>query len=454
MTEVNFKNRRDLPWLKNLQNRGNEVSVVMHSEDGLSVTVPRSLLVASSELLKELLHDTCAHVDVHVSLAGVDANTLSMFSELLRSGRVKRVIDHNLSDTSHQKLASLLRSLCSSIGLVSQQDVHENETDFNKNSYAQFKDSQQQKSRKSLAGPKSKVAKRNANAFNESNAEIMQVFQETVPRESPRRFIDSGIATSTPRTSPVRPSTSAHVAKGKRSSMNRRDINVDQSPNVVKVKAEVIDDEFDSFLNKRLSEAGYDKNNDVQLVAYVCPFCKKDFRRHHLLKDHVNRFHPESRKQETKIECNLCNKQFLSKSGLNKHKKSKHSNEINTVRNKEFIKPTSIIRPDDPTSTSKERRSSKSKSKDSKSSKSNLTDSSTSKAKVKPVKKVCSEFYREDQPQNATIDTTADHENQLTYHCDDCSQIYNEADKEDHVIKTGHRAFTKFRAPRLPRLEF
>ena len=26
MTEVNFKNRRDLPWLKNLQNRGNEVN--------------------------------------------------------------------------------------------------------------------------------------------------------------------------------------------------------------------------------------------------------------------------------------------------------------------------------------------------------------------------------------------------------------------------------------------
>jgi len=452
MTLVNF--RRDVHWLNNLQNSGNEVLVFLHSEDGLSVSVPRSLLVASSELLKELLHDTCAHVDVHVSLAGVDANTLSMFSELLRSGRVKRVIDQNLSDTSHQKLASLLRSLCSSIGLVSQQDVHENETDFNKNSYAQFKDSQQQKSRKSLAGPKSKVAKRNANAFNESNAEIMQVFQETVPRESPRRFIDSGIATSTPRTSPVRPSTSAHVAKGKRSSINRRDINVDQSPNVVKVKAEVIDDEFDSFLNKRLSEAGYDKNNDVQLVAYVCPFCKKGFRRHHLLKDHVNRFHPESGKQQTKIECNLCKKQFLSKSGLNKHKKSKHSNEINTVRNKEFIKPTSIIRPDDPISTSTDRRSSKSKSKDSKSSKSNLTDSSTSKAKVKPVKKVCSEFYREDQPQNATIDTTADHENQLTYHCDDCSQIYNEADKEDHVIKTGHRAFTKFRAPRLPRLEF
>merc|ERR1719300_662660 len=334
-----------------------------------------------SELLKELLHDTCAHFDVHVSLAGVDANTLSMFSELLRSGRVKRVIDQNLSDTSHQKLAGLLRSLCSSIGLVAQQDVHENETDINQNSYAQFKDSQQQKNslkkRKSLAGPRSNVAKR------------------------------------------------------KRSSINRRDINVDQSPNVVKVKAEVIDDEFDSFLNKRLSEAGYDKNNDVQLVAYVCPFCKKYFRRHHLLKDHVNRFHPESRKQETKIECNLCNKQFLSKSGLNKHKKSKHSNEINTVRNKEFIKPTSIIRPDDPISTSTDRRSSKSKSKDSKSSKFNLTESSTSKAKVKPVNQVCSEFYREDQPQNATIDTTADHENQLTYHCDDCSQIYNEADKED-----------------------
>ena len=150
--------------------------VFLHSEDGLSVSVPRSLLVASSELLKELLHETCAHVDVHVSLAGVDANTLSMFSELLRSGRVKRVIDQNLSDTSHQKLAGLLRSLCSSIGLVAQQDVHENETDINQNSYAQFKDSQQPKDslkkRKSLAGPRSKVAKRNANVFNESNAEI------------------------------------------------------------------------------------------------------------------------------------------------------------------------------------------------------------------------------------------------------------------------------------------
>jgi len=450
MTVVNF--RRDVHWLNNLQNSENEVLVFLHSGDGLSVTVPRSLLVASSELLKDLLHDTCVHVDVHVSLAGVDANTLSMFSELLRSGKVKRAIDKNLSDTSHRNLTRLLRSLFSPIGLVSQQEVHVNENDINQNCSAQAKDGQKyqqpislNKRRKSLAGPRSKVSNQNGDLVNESNAEILQVFQETVPRENDRRFIVSGIATSTPRTSPVRPSTLAHVAKGRRSSINPKDLNVDQSPNVVKVKAEVIDNEFDSILKRGLNEAGYDKKNDVELVAFVCPFCKREFRRHHALKDHVNRFHPESGKKQTKIECNLCKMQFISKGGLTYHNRIKHKNN-NMVRPQEFIKPTAQIRSNDPKSKSKNKSSSKSNSKDSRISK--------VKSKTTKIKKVCSEFNSDDQAKNTTNDMTAEHESQLQYHCDNCSEIYDEAGKEDHEIKTGHKEFTKFRAPRLPQIEF
>ena len=433
--------------------------VFLHSEDGLSVSVPRSLLVASSELLKELLHDMCAHVDVHVSLAGVDANTLSMFSELLRSGKVKRAIDKNLSDTSHRNLTRLLRSLFSPIWLVSQQEVHVNETDINQNFSTQAKDGQKyqqpislKKRRKSLAGPRSKVCNQNVDLVNESNAEILQVFQETVPRESLRRFIVSGIATSTPRTSPVRPSTSAHVDKGRRSSINRRDMNVDLSPKVDKVKAEAIDNEFDRILERGLNEAGYDKKNDVEVISFACPFCKREFRRHHALKDHVNRFHPESGKKQTKIECKLCNMQFISKGGLSNHNRVKHKNN-NMVRPQEFIKPTAQIRSNDPKRKSKDKSSSNSKSKN---SKFNSKDSTTSKAKSKTakIKKVCSEFNSDDQAQNTTNDMTAEHESQLQYHCDNCSEIYDEAGKEDHEIKTGHKAFTKFRAPRLPQIEF
>jgi len=458
MTIVSFK--RQIPWLENLHHIGNEVMVVLHSDDGLSVPVPRSLLVASSDLLKQLLRDRCGHVDIHVSLAGVEADTLSFFLELLRSGKVQRVVDGNINNNIKSKVASLLRSISSSLGLVSQDHSQDNQTDENHNNKAKSKDRQQvstinlKKRRTSLAGPRSKVHKKNVDVFNESNAEIMQVFKEIVPREVPHSFVDSGIATSTPKTSPVRPSTSAHVDKGKSKSLiNRKDTNVGASSNVESLKAEVIDKEYDDILNKGLNEAGYDSRNGVECVAFVCPFCRKEFRRQHALKDHVNRFHPEPGKNQATYECRECNRKFTNNGGLLAHKRYKHQNK-NIEGPKKSSRQISKSRSNNLKSKSKDESGPKTKTRDSTSSMFSPTISSTSKAKSKTAKKVCSEFNNETKPQNATNDVTADHEKQLTYHCDDCSQIYTEADKEDHVVKTGHRAFTKFRAPRLPRIEF
>ena len=58
-----------------------QAKVTLHSDDGLSVVLSRSLLVAASNVMRKVLSDTC-HVDTHVSLAGVNGVTLSTFVEI------------------------------------------------------------------------------------------------------------------------------------------------------------------------------------------------------------------------------------------------------------------------------------------------------------------------------------------------------------------------------------
>ena len=89
----------------------------LHTEDGLSVAVPRSLLVADSLLMREVVA-TCAACpgESHVTVAGVAGSTLSLYKELLFRGQA-RVPDRSVSgvtaDWADADLRGLLRALAS-----------------------------------------------------------------------------------------------------------------------------------------------------------------------------------------------------------------------------------------------------------------------------------------------------------------------------------------------------
>ena len=87
---------------------------------------------------------------------------------------------------------------------------------------------------------------------------------------------------------------------------------------------------------KGLDAIGYDKANDVEILAFACPFCHKEFKRHHALRNHVEIMHPEpGSNKKSKYQCELCGTKCASKGGLKHHTNLKHSN-----NNRAAEKPT------------------------------------------------------------------------------------------------------------------
>ena len=89
----------------------------LHTEDGLSVAVPRSLLVADSLLMREVVA-TCAACsgESHVTVAGVAGSTLALYKELLFRGQARvpgRSVSGVTADWADADLRGLLRALAS-----------------------------------------------------------------------------------------------------------------------------------------------------------------------------------------------------------------------------------------------------------------------------------------------------------------------------------------------------
>ena len=89
----------------------------LHTEDGLSVAVPRSLLVADSLLMREVVA-TCAACsgESHVTVVGVAGSTLALYKELLFRGQARvpgRSVSGVTADWADADLRGLLRALAS-----------------------------------------------------------------------------------------------------------------------------------------------------------------------------------------------------------------------------------------------------------------------------------------------------------------------------------------------------
>ena len=63
-----------------------QVTVRLEGEDGLGVSVPVSLLVADSLLVREVLRGHEAGQERIITLAQVEGDTLRQYSQILRTG--------------------------------------------------------------------------------------------------------------------------------------------------------------------------------------------------------------------------------------------------------------------------------------------------------------------------------------------------------------------------------
>ena len=66
-----------------------KVTVRLECEDGLGISVPVSLLVADSLLVREVLRCHEAGQESIITLAQVEGDTLMQYSQLLSSGEMK-----------------------------------------------------------------------------------------------------------------------------------------------------------------------------------------------------------------------------------------------------------------------------------------------------------------------------------------------------------------------------
>ena len=62
------------------------MSVTFHSSDGLSLSLPRSVILATCSVVKHVLWDTCPHEECHVTV-DADSQTLLMFADLVQTGQ-------------------------------------------------------------------------------------------------------------------------------------------------------------------------------------------------------------------------------------------------------------------------------------------------------------------------------------------------------------------------------
>ena len=86
--EISLKRQLPPEWLLGNIPCNNPHMVTLHGLGGQGVAVPLALLVADSELARDMLQ-MCEGPEKHVSLQGVEGEIISIYAELLRSGEIK-----------------------------------------------------------------------------------------------------------------------------------------------------------------------------------------------------------------------------------------------------------------------------------------------------------------------------------------------------------------------------
>lgn len=311
--------------------------------------------------------DTCHHVDVHVSIADVDGVTLMKFAELLNCSKDK------LPAISSKKQAQELRDL---FKVLECNIILQNSITSRMRKIARLNISNLE------------AMDSNNNIDEHDLHKMREIFRKVVPPRSP----------ITPRRKVFKTHSKEHVnahispkstisLPSPISGLNNQSIQeaVEQAINVtpttdIQVKNENIDLEYSQVLQ----EVGYDAVNDVEIVAYVCPFCSKEFQRQISLRNHVNVRHPEpsSNKSKPKFKneshlfsskanghesheeavsssnpsgfyqchneatfCKACIRQFSSPGNLRRHNRKVHK-ELNSASQFQQSKPESQFQPE------------------------------------------------------------------------------------------------------------
>lgn len=304
----------------------------LHTEDGLSVAVPRSLLVADSLLMREVVA-TCAACpgESHVTVAGVAASTLALYAELLSRGQARvpgRSVSGVTADWADADLRGLLRALAS-------KHLH----------HTQLQEGGGQKRGQE---PGKEQRQENLSRLQNTALPWLDTFHKGVgSSQSKRRFTSiqnpreklsvSPTLTSTPKQPNLRKvansdneddalvkefdtnfgsasnnnAATTYLSTMKRSAGLRAVMRINKD--VATMKNQKIDDD-DINLNKRHS-------GEVEL-AFICPICSKGFKRHQDQKKHITVMHPEPNIIKRPFTCSKCSAAFKTNQGRMKHFKT------------------------------------------------------------------------------------------------------------------------------------
>ena len=245
---------------------------------------------------------------------------------------------------------------------------------------------------------------------------MREIFKEVVPSVGRSRVEEERpvpLHTSTPLHSPARPRTTSQQPSRNDETKCENGLG-DQEDVKPKIKTEVIDKGYEKVLKgkKGLNDVGYDKSNDVEILAFACPLCHRQFRRLHALRTHVEAIHPEPG-SKSKYSCKLCNRAFANQGGLKNHKNYCQSKKTATERpNREASK------------------------------------------EIRQFEKISSLNKKKKKPSNHTMKTSSnsnlegEHKGEFNYVCNTCNNIFKgEIKFEIHKRETGHKEATRFKPP-------
>ena len=505
----------------------------------MSVLIPRSVLVAASKVIRTILGEsnTCLHEDIHVSLAGTDGVTLIKFAEIMNCSHKKTF--SITPGTDADNLADLLRQLdCNVLQCIS----HSSNPSTNSETAPKSSQSTERGAKRSeddtlniqIDDPspevcemrkvfmnavpslnervsfsptvtstpmKSSISKVPPNIINKVNNKIkIKLSKKTNTANSntinsngqryeclpcKRIFAQKRYLARHKKTSCKFTDNGSFQASEKNMKFNEAEVNVHVSSSTndvaTPIKTEMIDSGYNDVLHE--AEAGYDHDNDVELLAFACPICSREFRRLADLKDHVGTNHPET----FKFQCKHCHMQFNHKRNLNAHVKRKHKEVIDNPMNLEQKKAGHLedhvgSQPKEADTKSKKYRCNfcsklylnkkslqvhvcqkhKNKRKDDYQNKNvdsdvaedpnlknfdcNLCDKTF--AHERSLKHHMKVIHKPEAEASNMTDEAADFPSGLHYCCQTCQGIFGEDELEGHMKETGHKEATKFRYPK------
>ena len=306
----------------------------LHTEDGLSVAVPRSLLVADSLLMREVVA-TCAACpgESHVTVAGVAGSTLALYKELLFRGQARvpgRSVSGVTADWADADLRGLLRALASK---------HLHHTQLQEGGgQKRGQEAGKEQRQENLSRLRNTALPWLDTFHNHNRVGSSQSERRLTSIQNPREKLSvSPTLTSTPKQSNLRNvansdneddalvkefdtnfgpasnnnATTSYLSTMKRSARSRAVMRI--TKDVATMKNHKIGDD-DINLNKRHS--GEVKH------AFICPICSKSFKRHQDQKKHITVMHPEPNIIKRSFTCSKCSAAFKTKQGRMKHFKT------------------------------------------------------------------------------------------------------------------------------------